>query len=91
MAELAYLITHKKERQNKMVKIEVDDDVSMSIDKLLKVNTLDFLNKYQNILINNILLNYDDKGVKRDIRYLKKLFVVMKKQIKFAEIETIRP
>jgi len=74
-----------------MVKIEVDDDVSMSIDKLLKVNTLDFLNKYQNILINNILLNYDDKGVKRDIRYLKKLFVVMKKQIKFAEIETIRP
>lgn len=74
-----------------MVKIEVDDDVSMLTDKQLKINILDILNEYQYILINKILLNYDDEYVKRDIRYLKKQFVVMKKQIKFAEIETIRP
>jgi len=72
-----------------MVKIKVDDDVSILTDKQLKINILDFLNKYKNILVNNILLNYNDEYVKRDIRYLKKQFVVIKKQIKFAEIETI--
>ena len=72
-----------------MVKIKVDDDVSILTDKQLKINILDFLNKYKNILVNNILLNYNDEYIKRDIRYLKKQFVVIKKQIKFAEIETI--
>jgi hypothetical protein len=47
------------------------------------------LDNYKNILVNNILLNYDDEYIKKDIRYLKKQFVVMKKQIKTAEIETI--
>jgi hypothetical protein len=47
------------------------------------------LDNYKNILVNNILLNYDDEYTKKDIRYLKKQFVVMKKQIKTAEIETI--
>ena len=72
-----------------MVKIRVDDDVSMLTNKQLKINILQFLDNYKNILVNNILLNYDDEYIKKDIRYLKKQFVVMKKQIKTAEIETI--
>jgi hypothetical protein len=72
-----------------MVKIRIDDDVSMLTNKQLKINILQFLDNYKNILVNNILLNYDDEYIKKDIRYLKKQFVVMKKQIKTAEIETI--
>ena len=72
-----------------MVKIRIDDDVSMLTNKQLKINILQFLANYKNILVNNILLNYDDEYIKKDIRYLKKQFVVMKKQIKTAEIETI--
>jgi hypothetical protein len=72
-----------------MVKRKIDDDVSMLTNKQLKINILQFLDNYKNILVNNILLNYDDEYIKKDIRYLKKQFVVMKKQIKTAEIETI--
>jgi hypothetical protein len=72
-----------------MVKIKIDDDVSMLTNKQLKINILQFLDNYKNMLVNNILLNYDDEYIKKDIRYLKKQFVVMKKQIKTAEIETI--
>ena len=72
-----------------MTKIKIDDDVSMLTNKQLKINILQFLDNYKNMLVNNILLNYDDEYIKKDIRYLKKQFVVMKKQIKTAEIETI--
>ena len=72
-----------------MTKIEIDGDVSMLTNKQLKINILQFLDNYKNILVNNILLNYDDEYLKRDIKHLKKQFVVMKKQIKTAEIETI--
>ena len=72
-----------------MVKIKIDDDVSMLTDKQLKINILQFLDNYKKILVNNILLNYDDEYLKKDIKHLKKQFVVMKKQIKTAEIETI--
>jgi hypothetical protein len=72
-----------------MVKIKIDDDVSMLTNKQLKINILQFLDNYKNILVNNILLNYDDEYLKNDIKHLKKQFVVMKKQIKTAEIETI--
>ena len=72
-----------------MVKIKIDDDVSMLTNKQLKINILQFLDNYKNILVNNILLNYDDEYLKNDIKYLKKQFVVIKKQIKTAEIETI--
>ena len=72
-----------------MVKIKIDDDVSMLTNKQLKINMLQFLDNYKNILVNNILLNYDDEYLKKDIKYLKKQFVVIKKQIKTAEIETI--
>jgi hypothetical protein len=61
----------------------------MLTNKQLKINILHFLDNYKNILVNNILLNYDDEYIKKDIRCLKKQFVVMKKQIKTAEIETI--
>jgi hypothetical protein len=72
-----------------MVKIKIDDDVSMLTNKQLKINILQFLDNYKNILVNNILLNYDDEYLKKDIKHLKKQFVVMKKQIKTAEIEAI--
>ena len=72
-----------------MVKIKIDDDVSMLTNKQLKINILQFLDNYKNILVNNILLNYDDEYLKKDIKHLKKQFVVIKKQIKTAEIETI--
>jgi hypothetical protein len=72
-----------------MVKIKIDDDVSMLTNKQLKINILQFLDNYKNMLVNNILLNYDDEYIKKDIRYLKKQFNVIKKQVKFAEIETI--
>jgi hypothetical protein len=72
-----------------MVKIKIDDDVSMLTNKQLKINILQFLDNYKNILVNNILLNYDDEYLKKDIKHLKKQFVIMKKQIKTAEIETI--
>ena len=72
-----------------MTKIEIDSDIEMLTNKQLKINILQFLDNYKNILVNNILLNYDDEYIKKDIRYLKKQFVVMKKQIKTAEIETI--
>jgi hypothetical protein len=72
-----------------MVKIKIDDDVSMLTNKQLKINILQFLDNYKNILVNNILLNYDDEYLKNDIKHLKKQFVIMKKQIKTAEIETI--
>ena len=61
----------------------------MLTNKQLKINILQFLDNYKNILVNNILLNYDDEYLKKDIKHLKKQFVVMKKQIKTAEIETI--
>ena len=72
-----------------MTKIKIDNDISMLTDKQLKINILQFLDNYKNILVNNILLNYDDEYLKKDIKHLKKQFVVMKKQIKTAEIETI--
>jgi hypothetical protein len=61
----------------------------MLTNKQLKINILQFLDNYKNMLVNNILLNYDDEYIKKDIRYLKKQFNVIKKQVKFAEIETI--
>ena len=72
-----------------MTKIKIDDDVSMLTDKQLKINILQFLDNYKNILVNNILLNYDDKYIKKDINYLKNQFNIIKKQVKTAEIETI--
>ena len=72
-----------------MTKIKIDDDISMLTDKQLKINILQFLDNYKNILVDNILLNYDDKYIKRDINYLKNQFNIIKKQVKTAEIETI--
>jgi hypothetical protein len=72
-----------------MTKIKIDDDISMLTDKQLKINILQFLDTYKNILVDNILLNYDDKYIKRDINYLKNQFNIIKKQVKTAEIETI--
>ena len=40
-----------------MTKIKIDDDVSMLTDKQLKINILQFLDTYKNILGNNFAIN----------------------------------
>ena len=74
-----------------MIKIKIDNDVSMLTNKKLKINLLKFLNDYQNVLVDKIkdpkIYNYT--YIKMEIRYLKKQFSVIKKQVKTAKIETI--
>jgi len=74
-----------------MVKIKIDDDVSMLTDKQLKINILQFLDNYKDILITNMKNPkvYNDDYINRDINYIKKQFNMIKKQVKTAEIETI--
>ena len=74
-----------------MIKIKIDNDVSMLTNKKLKINLLKFLNDYQNVLVDKIKdpKIYNDPYIKMDIRYLKKQFSVIKKQVKTAKIETI--
>ena len=74
-----------------MTKIKIDNDVSMLTNKKLKINLLKFLNDYQNVLVDKIKdpKIYNDPYIKMDIRYLKKQFSVIKKQVKTAKIETI--
>ena len=74
-----------------MVKIRIDDDVSMLTNKQLKINILKFLDNYKDILVDKLKdpKIYNDPYIKMDIRYLKKQFNAIKKQVKTAEIETI--
>jgi hypothetical protein len=74
-----------------MTKIEIDSDIERLTNKQLKINVLKFLDNYKNILINKIKdpKIYNDPYIKMDIKYLKKQFNVIKKQVKTAEIETI--
>ena len=74
-----------------MTKIKIDNEVSMLTNKKLKINLLKFLNDYQNVLVDKIKdpKIYNDPYIKMDIRYLKKQFSVIKKQVKTAKIETI--
>ena len=74
-----------------MTKIKIDSDVEMLTNKQLKINVLKFLDNYKDILIDKIKdpKIYNDPYIKMDIRYLKKQFNVIKKQVKTAEIETI--
>ena len=67
-----------------MTKIKIDSDVSMLTNKQLKINILNFLDDYKNILINKMKdpKVYDDPYIERDVRSLKKVFNVIKKQIK---------
>ena len=70
-----------------MTKIEIDSDVSMLSNKQLKINILQFLDNYKDILIDNIRdpKVYDDPYIERDVRSLKKQFNTMKQAIKGAE------
>jgi len=74
-----------------MTKIEIDSDIEMLTNKQLKINVLKFLDNYKNILIDKIKdpKIYNDSYIKMDIKYLKKQFNAIKKQVKTAEIETI--
>jgi hypothetical protein len=74
-----------------MTKIKIDSDVEMLTNKQLKINILKFLDNYKDILVDKIKdpKIYNDQYIKMDIRYLKKQFNAIKKQVKTAEIETI--
>jgi len=67
-----------------MTKIEIDSDVSMLTNKQLINNISKFLDSYKNILVDNIRdpKVYNDLYIERDVRSLKKVFNVIKKQIK---------
>ena len=67
-----------------MTKIEIDSDVSMLTNKQLINNISKFLDNYKNILVDNMRdpKVYDDPYIERDVRFLKKVFNVIKKQIK---------
>jgi hypothetical protein len=67
-----------------MTKIEIDGDVSMLTNKKLINNISKFLDSYKNILVDNMRdpKVYDDPYIERDVRSLKKVFNVIKKQIK---------
>jgi hypothetical protein len=70
-----------------MTKIEIDSDVSMLSNKQLKINILQFLDNYKDILIDNMRdpKVYDDPYIERDVRSLKKQFNTMKQAIKGTE------
>jgi hypothetical protein len=67
-----------------MTKIEIDGDVSMLTNKQLINNIYKFLDSYKNILVDNMRdpKVYDDPYIERDVRSLKKVFNIIKKQIK---------
>jgi hypothetical protein len=67
-----------------MTKIEIDGDVSMLTNKQLINNISKFLDSYKNILVDNMRdpKVYDDPYIERDVRSLKKVFNIIKKQIK---------
>ena len=66
-----------------MTKIDIDSDVSMLTDKQLKINILNFLDDYRNILINKMRDPevYDDAYINRDVNHLKRQFDTIKKLI----------
>jgi ribosomal protein L10 len=67
-----------------MIKIEINSDVSMLTNKQLINNISKFLDTYKNILVDNMRdpKVYDDSYIENDVRSLKKVFNVIKKQIK---------
>ena len=67
-----------------MTKIEIDSDVSMLTNKQLINNISKFLDNYKNILVDNMRdpKVYNDLYIEKDVRSLKKVFNVIKKQIK---------
>jgi len=71
-----------------MTKIKIDDDVSMLTDKQLKINILNFLDEYRDILINKMKDPevYNDDRIKSDVYYMKRTFTMIKKGVKDAFI-----
>jgi ribosomal protein L10 len=67
-----------------MTKIEINSDVSMLTNKQLINNISKFLDNYKNILVDNMRNPkvYNDPYIEKDVRSLKKVFNVIKKQIK---------
>lgn len=77
-------ITNEKE----MVKIKIDSDVSMLTNEQLKINILNFLDDYKNILIDKMKdpKIYDDPYINRDVNRLKRQFNTIKQTMKEVEI-----
>ena len=71
-----------------MTKIKIDDDVSMLTDKQLKINILNFLDEYRDILINKMKDPevYNDDRINSDVYYMKRTFTMIKKGVKNAII-----
>jgi hypothetical protein len=71
-----------------MTKIKIDDDVSMLTDKQLKINILNFLDEYRDILINKMKDPevYNDDRINSDVYYMKRTFTMIKKGVKDAFI-----
>jgi hypothetical protein len=71
-----------------MTKIKIDDDVSMLTDKQLKINILNFLDEYRDILINKMKDPeiYNDDRINSDVYYMKRTFTMIKKGVKDAII-----
>ena len=67
-----------------MTKIKIDSDVSMLTNKQLKINILNFLDDYKNILINKMKdpKVYNDPYINRDVNHLKRQFSTIKQLIK---------
>ena len=82
-----YRETRNNNERKQMTKIEIDSDVSMLSNKQLKINILQFLDNYKDILIDNMRdpKVYDDPYIERDVRSLKKQFNTMKQAIKGTE------
>jgi hypothetical protein len=78
------MVIYQTIKGNKMIKIEIDSDVSMLTNKQLINNISKFLDSYKNILVDNMRdpKVYDDSYIENDVRSLKKVFNVIKKQIK---------
>ena len=71
-----------------MTKIKIDDDVSMLTNKQLKINILNFLDEYRDILINKMKDPevYNDDRINSDVYYMKRTFTMIKKGVKDAII-----
>ena len=71
-----------------MTEIKIDSDVSMLTNKQLKINILNFLDDYKNILIDKMKdpKVYDDPYINRDVNHLKRQFNKMKQAMKEVEI-----
>jgi len=71
-----------------MTKIKIDSKVEMLTNKKLVSNILKFLDNYRDILVDKMKdpKIYSDSYIKRDIRYTRSVFTMIKNSIKTTGI-----